>query len=108
MHDSVGKTVTVAFLLCVVCSILVSSAAVILRPAQEKNKILDMKRNILSAAGMLQKDLSVDEQFSRVETIVIDYSTGEKVGIDPENFDQKQAAKSPEGQRKIPAQKEAH
>jgi len=40
-NDSVKKTLTVAFALCLVCSILVSVAAVALKPMQEANKALD-------------------------------------------------------------------
>ena len=46
-RETIGKTFTVAFLLCVACSVLVSSAAVVLRPTQAAQKALDKKRNIL-------------------------------------------------------------
>ena len=53
-NESVSKTITVAVTLCVVCAIVVSSAAVFLRSAQEKNKLLDLKANILASAGLLK------------------------------------------------------
>ena len=62
-NDSTSKTLIVAFSLCIVCSIIVSTAAVLLKPAQEANKTLDRKRNILAAAGMLDDSMSVDEHF---------------------------------------------
>ena len=47
MHkDSVGKTIAVAIGLCLICSILVSTAAVKLRPLQAENKRLDIKKNL--------------------------------------------------------------
>ena len=52
--ESVHKTLGVALVLCIVCAVIVSSAAVILRPAQEENKLLDLKTNILASAGLLQ------------------------------------------------------
>ncbi|HBQ39968.1 MAG TPA: Na(+)-translocating NADH-quinone reductase subunit C, partial [Halieaceae bacterium] len=52
-NDGISKTLLVAFALCIVCSVVVSTAAVMLKPAQEANKTLDRKRNILAAAGML-------------------------------------------------------
>ena len=51
-RDSLGFTLLVAVVLCVVCSLAVSAAAVALRPLQEQNKILDRQRNILDAAGL--------------------------------------------------------
>ena len=49
-NDSISKTFGVALALCVVCAVVVSSAAVILRPTQEVNKLLDLKANILASA----------------------------------------------------------
>ena len=68
-NDSTSKTLIVAFSLCIVCSIIVSAAAVILQPAQEANKSLDRKRNILAAAGMLDDNKSVDELFAPISTL---------------------------------------
>ena len=49
------------------CSALVAAAAVGLRPYQDENKSLDQKKNILTAAGLLQQEVSVDEQFGSIE-----------------------------------------
>ncbi len=51
-RDSVGYAVGVATVLCVVCSLAVSAAAVALRPLQEANKKLDQQKNILDATGL--------------------------------------------------------
>ena len=61
--DSVQKTFGVALVLCVVCAVVVSSAAVILRPQQQENKLLDLKTNILASAGLLQPGIDVEKQF---------------------------------------------
>lgn len=50
--DSTGRTILVAAVLCLVCSFLVSVAAVALRPIQERNEVLDQQKNILDAAGL--------------------------------------------------------
>jgi len=42
-NDSTSKTIIVALALCIVCSVIVSTAAVMLRPAQQANKDLDRK-----------------------------------------------------------------
>lgn len=97
-NDSTRKTLIVAFLLCIVCSVIVSAAVVMLKPVQEVNKTLDRKRNILAAAGMLVEDQSVEEQFSRVQTRVVDLRTGEFAdkAVDPDKYDQRRAAKDPQ------------
>ena len=51
-NDSVKRTILVALALCVVCSILVSSAVVLLRPRQEENQRIEQLKNILVAAGL--------------------------------------------------------
>ena len=95
-QDSIQKTLTVALLLCFVCSVIVSAAAVILRPMQELNKDLDKKKNILLAAGLYQESVSVEEQFSAIQTRIVDLSTGLFVDVDDANaFDQRKAAKDP-------------
>ena len=43
-RDSTGKVLTVAFLLCVVCSVLVSAAAVVLSDRQERNKLEEKEK----------------------------------------------------------------
>ena len=97
-NDSTSKTLIVAFSLCIVCSIIVSAAAVILKPIQEVNKTLDRKRNILAAAGMLDESMSVDEQFAQISTRVVDLRTGKFADddVDAGKYDQRKAAKDPQ------------
>ena len=71
-NDGIRKTLFVAFALCIVCSVVVSTAAVVLKPAQQANQLLDRKRNILSAAGMLDESRTVEEQFESISTRVVD------------------------------------
>lgn len=97
-NDSTRKTLIVAFALCIVCSVIVSTAVVMLKPVQEVNKALDKKRNILAAAGMLVEGESVEEQFRSVQTRVVDLRTGRFADdeVDPEEYDQRRASKDPE------------
>ncbi len=97
-NNSIGKTLIVAFSLCIVCSVIVSTAVVMLKPIQEVNKTLDRKRNILAAAGLLVEDQSIDEQFTHVQTRVVDMRTGKfaEGAVDPEKYDQRKAAKDPD------------
>ena len=94
--DSISKTLIVAFSLCIVCSVIVSTAAVVLKPSQEANQALDRKRNILSAAGMLEEGTSVEEQFAKMNTRVVDLRTGKfSDDVDPASYDQRGASKEP-------------
>lgn len=96
-NDKTSKILLVALSLCLVCSVIVSTAAVVLKPAQEANKSLDKKRNILQAAGMLDPDVGVEEQFASVTTRVVDLRTGRFTDdVDPARFDQRKAAKDPD------------
>ena len=94
--DTIGKTFRVALALCLVCSVVVSIAAVVLRDAQQRNVEQDKKRNILQAAGLYQEDVSVDEQFAGVTSRLVDLRTGVySEDHDPQTFDQRKAAKDP-------------
>jgi Na+-transporting NADH:ubiquinone oxidoreductase subunit C len=104
-NDSTKKTLIVAFSLCIVCSVIVSTAAVLLKPAQEANKTLDRKRNILAAAGMLDETMTVDEQFAKVSSRIVDLRTGKfSDAQDPQNYDQRKAAKDPSRSKKLSAE----
>ncbi len=95
-NDTIQKTVTVALLLCLFCSVIVSGAAVLLRPAQLANKALDRKTNILAAAGIDTADKNIDELFSQFSIRVVDLETGlYNDEIDPQTFDQRKSAKNP-------------
>ena len=94
--DGIGKVIGVALALCVVCSVVVSTAAVKLKPAQEINKTRDLKRNILQAAGLYDASQSVESQFESISTRVVDLRTGRFTNdVDPASFDQRAAAKDP-------------
>lgn len=98
--DSVQKTFIVAFLLCLVCSIIVSTAAVMLKPAQIANKAKDFKINILKAGGLYDQGIadgkSINEMFQTVTTKIVNLDTGEYSDeIDPETYDQRKASKDP-------------
>ena len=93
--DSLGRVLGVALALCVVCSVIVSTAAVVLKPQQEANKTRDLKRNILMAAGLFDASQTVEAQFEMVTTRVIDLNSGEyRDDVDPMSYDQRAAAKN--------------
>lgn len=110
MNKETQRTLLVAVLLCVVCSVIVSSAAVLLKPMQEVNKKLDVKKNLLLASGLLTNSSASKDEileiFKAVEPRIIDLSTGEFVDVGPESFDQKKAAKDPKRNILIDAKKD--
>ncbi|KNC67390.1 Na(+)-translocating NADH-quinone reductase subunit C [Pseudoalteromonas ardens] len=86
-NESIGKTLGVVVGLCLVCAVVVSFAAVQLRPLQQANKIEDVQRNILAAAGVENVD-NVSETYKQViDARVVDMKTGEFVDTDPNSFD---------------------
>lgn len=102
MSDTAGKTLTVAAVLCGVCSVLVAGAVVVLKPKQMINADLDFKKNVLKSAGLLQEGTDINEAFKAVEPVVIDLETGAVAeGVDPKAFDQSKADKNPEYARSI-------
>ena len=95
-QDTIQKTLTVALLLCFVCSVIVSTAAVLLRPMQDANKDQDRKKNILLAAGLYQEGIQIDEQFSVIKARLVDLDTGTfSLDADISSFDQRKSAKDP-------------
>ena len=102
--ETVTRTLLVAFFVSLACSSLVASAAVLLQPRQIANAILDVRRNILEVAGLLQPDRDVNELYESIEPRVVDLETGRYVeGVDPETFDPLEAAKDPELGVEVPA-----
>ena len=99
--DSVFRTFLVAFLTCAICSVFVAGASVMLRPIQLKNQELFKNKNILIAAGLLERNekISADEVAKRLEsiqTLKVDLATGEIVaaGEEAQAYDERAAAKS--------------
>jgi len=103
-QETFGKTMVVVLAVCLVCSIIVSGAAVGLRPIQIANKEADKQNNILAVAG-LDTDKSVQEIFaSNIQTKLVDLATGEfATGVDASSYDQRKAAKDPATSVKLTA-----
>ena len=106
-RDSTAKILTVAFLLCVVCSILVSAAAVLLSERQERNKTEEKRKNILQAAGIYDSNVPLNEQFENIEPRIVDLATGEFVtDMDPAGFDSRAAMREPDSRHEIPEEQD--
>lgn len=95
-NDSVAKTLIVAIGLCLVCSVIVSTTAVALKPLQLRNAVLARQIEILRVAGLMEEGGDVDVLFEQVEVRVVNLDTGEFVDdIDGATYDQRKAAKDP-------------
>ncbi|MCA8999281.1 MAG: Na(+)-translocating NADH-quinone reductase subunit C [Planctomycetaceae bacterium] len=114
--NSVFGTLVVAVSLCLVCSLLVSIAAVSLRPMQEQNQLNKMRRNVLAVSGLAgDKHLSpkeIDELFEKVETQLVELPDANAEAVkdleagEATDYDQAKAAKDPELSIQIPVEKD--
>ena len=99
MNDSILKTIGVAFSVCLVCSLIVSSAAVSLRDLQNENKLNDRRIKVLQVADIYNPNESISEQFNQLESKFIDFKTGmlmdEYNNFSLEDYDQVVATKNP-------------
>jgi Na+-transporting NADH:ubiquinone oxidoreductase subunit C len=101
-------TLGFAAAVCIVCSFLVSTAAVTLQQRQKENRILDKRINVLSAIGFIEPgqpvtEKEVDALFEDIEPVVVNLQTGEvNESINPATFDQQDAMYDPKRSRKAP------
>lgn len=101
--DGLGQILMVSIALCLVCSVIVSTAAVALKPQQQANQALDRKQNILRAAGLLPADSNVsadgkgvDELFEAFRVVAVDLNSGKALpGFAVDGYDPIKAAKDP-------------
>lgn len=86
-NDSIGKTLLVVVILCLVCSVVVAGAAVGLKAKQQEQRLLDKQRNILAVAGLLQPRMLAEEVqqafATRIEPRLLDLQSGEFLKQDP-------------------------
>ncbi len=75
-RDSISNTLIVAVGLSLVCSIIVSSASIVLKPVQERNEDLFRKQIILDVAGLMEPGGDVDALFASIDTRTVDLASG--------------------------------
>jgi Na+-transporting NADH:ubiquinone oxidoreductase subunit C len=107
-NDSIKKTLFVVIALSLVCSIIVSVAAVGLRPQQQINAALDKQSKILEVSGIDMSQGTIPQLYKQfIEPKLVDFSTGELVeqtadGLSAQEYDQRAAAKNAETSIKLP------
>ena len=103
--ESLGKTFGIVVAVCLVCSIVVSGAAVGLRSLQQTNAALDKKSNILNAAGLYDMGMSnseIESTYSeRVESRFVNLDSGQFVEAPKPDYDMYKAAKETEYSTKV-------
>lgn len=101
-NESTGRTLIVALLLCLVCSVVVSTSSVALRPLQQINQELDRKTNILNVANMYEPGVDVEAAFGEITPRVVNLETGEySEEHDPETFDGFESRRDPAASRTL-------
>ncbi|MBB3331932.1 Na+-transporting NADH:ubiquinone oxidoreductase subunit C [Halomonas campaniensis] len=101
-NNSIKKILTVAFALCIVCSVIVSTAAVALRPLQQLNQELDRKTNILNVANLYEPGMDVEAAFRDITPRVVNLETGQYSDQhDPQTWDGFEARRDPAASRTL-------
>jgi len=102
MQHSNAYIIGFAAAVCLVCSIVVSTSAVALRPRQIQNKELDRQKQVLMVAGLIDAGQAVDAaEIQRLfdESIVaraVDLETGDyDASVDTAAYDQRKATRDP-------------
>lgn len=109
--ESIKKIIGVALGVCIVCSILVSIAAVTLMTRQEENKKLEKIKNILLAGDLLDKGTDIKSTYEKyIDGAIIDLEKGQKLPEDDytdelnvDGFEIKNIVKHPKYGKSIPA-----
>ena len=111
--DSMKNIIGVALSVCLACAIVVSVAAIALKPQVISNKRQDRNKNILIAAGLFQEGKTspskIQDIFKQFEMKVVDLkekriltdAEAKQVGIDPATYNQRAAAKDPKMSKEL-------
>jgi Na+-transporting NADH:ubiquinone oxidoreductase subunit C len=110
-HSGALYTLGFAAAVCVVCAVLVSSSAYFLQGPQERNKLLERQRQVLSVAGLAEsgESLSAAEVQQRFEASIekrfVNLETGQaltaeefqsETGLAPQTYDAREAGNNPQ------------
>jgi len=114
LNESPRKTIIVALGVCLVCSVLVSTAAVMLRGIQKENQRREKIRNILVAGDLFtEKSRMIDVYLEKVRSEIIDIQEGRPVveetldaSIHPDRFDIESVARNPETSLALPVERD--
>jgi len=96
--ESTARTLTVALVVSLVSSVFVAGTAVLLKPLQTQNRLLDKQRSIAAIAGMGSRELTADQVRAlfgeKIRARLVNLDTGTFAeDFDPQVFDPLKAAK---------------
>jgi Na+-transporting NADH:ubiquinone oxidoreductase subunit C len=80
-RDSIGNTLFVAIGVSLVCSILVASAAILLRPQQLKNEEEYRQRIILDVAGLYEPGADIAALYATIEESATELASGQQAPV---------------------------
>ncbi len=102
MRRSTLYIIGFATAVCLVCSVIVSSAAVALKDRQEANKVLDRQKKVLGVAGLIEEGspppaAEIQQLFEqRIKAQVVTLKTGDYAAdVDAAGFDQRKMRNDP-------------
>jgi len=107
--ESPARTLLVAFLVCAVCSVLVSTTAVFLEPRQRANREREREQKILAIVARQPglAELLEGREGVNLEAHVVELATGEFADhIDAATFDARRAASDPLLGLALPAERD--
>lgn len=103
-RDSISNTLFVAVGLSLICSIIVASAAIVLKPVQQKNEEEFRQKIILDVAGLMEPGGDINELFGAIESHMVELESGQFTdAVDAASFNAQMAASDPELGIAIPA-----
>ena len=108
-NDSIPKTFLVAGGVCIVCSLLVSGAAITLKPIQDRNRAMEHKRNVLLAAGLIEdgQQADIEKLYGQIDARVVDLDSGEFIeDASAEQFNLAEAERDPNLSRELTAEED--
>ena len=94
---------------CLICSVVVSGAAVALKDRQEENKLLDKQAKVLTVAGLMREGQNLPKEEitklfeENIDAKVVNLESGEYVAdVDAATFDQRKAQSDPARSKEAP------
>jgi Na+-transporting NADH:ubiquinone oxidoreductase subunit C len=106
-RDSVKQIFIMTIALSVTCSLVISVAAVRLRSSQQANRIAELRKNVLLAAGQYERGTDLEEAFGNIEARIVDLEAGTySERADPATYNQRAAAKDPALSVPIPRERD--
>lgn len=79
--ESIGNVLFVAIGVSLVCSVLVASAAIVLKPQQTRNELEYQQRIILDVAGLYAPGANVAELYTAIEETSTELASGEQAPV---------------------------